>query len=81
MWNVSKIGNDTTHFGNIPIEFLENLLYYYTEPFDVVYDPFAGGKYKKEEMSKITIPLLYSFTPRTDYSELMCQIYAFWYEG
>jgi DNA modification methylase len=31
------------HFGNIPPEILDNLLYYYTEPFCVVFDPFAGG--------------------------------------
>ena len=43
IWNVNKNNNSTTHFGNIPVEFVENLLYYYTEPFDVVYDPFAGG--------------------------------------
>ena len=43
IWNVPKISNEQKHFGNFPIEFMENLLYYYTEPFDVVYDPFAGG--------------------------------------
>ena len=43
IWNRAKIDNQTAHFGNIPIEFIENLLYYYTEPFDVMYDPFAGG--------------------------------------
>jgi len=42
LWNSSK-DNAITHFGNIPQVFVENLLYYYTEPFDVVYDPFAGG--------------------------------------
>ena len=42
LWNTSK-DNLITHFGNIPQAFVENLLYYYTEPFDVVYDPFAGG--------------------------------------
>lgn len=43
VWNTPKINNEQTHFGNFPIEFMENLLYYYTEPFDIVYDPFAGG--------------------------------------
>ena len=43
IWNQSKINNETSHFGNVPIEFTENLMYYYTEPFDIVYDPFAGG--------------------------------------
>ncbi len=42
IWNSSK-DNSITHFGNIPQAFVENLLYYYTEPFDIVYDPFAGG--------------------------------------
>jgi len=42
LWNSSK-DNQITHFGNIPQAFVENLLYYYTEPFDAVYDPFAGG--------------------------------------
>jgi len=42
LWNSSK-DNKITHFGNIPQLFIENLLYYYTEPFDIVYDPFAGG--------------------------------------
>jgi len=43
IWNQSKINNEQKHFGNFPIEYMENLLYYYTNPFDVVYDPFAGG--------------------------------------
>jgi len=43
IWNTNKNNNEQKHFGNFPIEFMENLLYYYTKPFDVVYDPFAGG--------------------------------------
>ena len=31
------------HFGNSEPRWLENLLYMYTEPFDIVVDPFAGG--------------------------------------
>jgi len=42
LWNSSK-DNKITHFGNIPQVFVENLLYYYTAPFDIVYDCFAGG--------------------------------------
>ena len=42
-WYVGKLSNDADHFGSWPQEFMENLLYYYTEPFDVVYDPFCGG--------------------------------------
>jgi transposase len=29
--------------GRIPGQIVENLLYYYTEPFDIVVDPMAGG--------------------------------------
>lgn len=43
IWRINTITNDTLHFGQIPHEFIENLLYYYTEPFDIIYDPFAGG--------------------------------------
>jgi len=43
LWNTTTNNNEYKHFGNFPIEFMQNLLYYYTEPFDVVYDPFAGG--------------------------------------
>lgn len=43
LWYVAKLSNDANYFGTWPIEFMENLLYYYTKPFDVVYDPFAGG--------------------------------------
>lgn len=43
IWNIKKIKNNMNHFGNVPIEFTENLLYYYTQPFDIIYDPFAGG--------------------------------------
>lgn len=43
IWRQLEINNEMKHFGNFPIEYMENLLYYYTKPFDVVYDPFAGG--------------------------------------
>jgi len=43
IWNVNKESNKTNHFGLFPEVFMENLIYYYTEPFDIVYDPFAGG--------------------------------------
>lgn len=43
LWNFGKSINEIKHFGNIPPEILDNLLYYYTKPFDVVFDPFAGG--------------------------------------
>lgn len=31
------------HFGNSEITLVDNLLYLYTEPFDIVVDPFAGS--------------------------------------
>jgi hypothetical protein len=46
IYNVWKKQTKTTgvsHFGNSEPEWLENLLYLYTEPFDIVLDPFAGG--------------------------------------
>jgi len=42
-WNFSKATNEVKHFGNIPPEIIDNLLYYYTNPFDIVFDPFGGG--------------------------------------
>lgn len=43
LWQFHKSTNKTKHFGNIPPEIIDNLLYYYTEPFDIVFDPFGGG--------------------------------------
>lgn len=43
VWNFAKATNEVRHFGNIPPEIIDNLLYYYTKPFDVVFDPFGGG--------------------------------------
>ena len=43
VWNFAKLTNKTRVFGSIPQEIIDNLLYYYTNPFDVVFDPFAGG--------------------------------------
>jgi len=31
------------YYGQFPLNFMKNLLYYHTEPFDFVYDPFVGG--------------------------------------
>ena len=42
IWNSTK-GDNNSHFGHFPILFMKNLLYYHTEPFDLVYDPFAGS--------------------------------------
>jgi hypothetical protein len=43
LWNFPKATNEVRHFGNIPPEIIDNLLFAYTEPFDVVFDPFGGG--------------------------------------
>jgi len=43
VWNFPKLTNKTTVFGSIPQEIIDNLLYYYTEPFNIVFDPFGGG--------------------------------------
>ena len=43
VWSFGKLTNQTTVFGSIPQEVIDNLLYYYTQPFDVVFDPFGGG--------------------------------------
>jgi hypothetical protein len=43
IWTFHKKTNAVTHFGNSEQAILDNLLYLYTEPFDIVVDPFAGG--------------------------------------
>jgi len=43
VWNFPEATNKTRVFGSIPPEIIDNLLYYYTKPFDVVFDPFGGG--------------------------------------
>jgi len=44
IWNLSKQDNATkSHFGSFPLHFMKSLLYYHTEPWDIVFDPFAGG--------------------------------------
>ena len=43
VWKVQDKSNKVNHFGNTESRWLENLLYLYTEPFDIVVDPFAGG--------------------------------------
>jgi transcriptional regulator with XRE-family HTH domain len=43
VWKIQDKSNKVGHFGNTEARWLENLLYLYTEPFDIVVDPFAGG--------------------------------------
>ena len=43
VWSFGKATNEVRHPGNIPPEIIDNLLYYYTQPFDIIFDPFGGG--------------------------------------
>ena len=43
LWTFAKKTNGVSHFGNSEQRIVDNLLYLYTEPFDIVVDPFAGG--------------------------------------
>ena len=43
VWTFGKKTNEVSHFGNSEQRILDNLLYLYTEPFDIVLDVFGGG--------------------------------------
>ncbi len=43
IWKQQAKTSGSSHFGNSEVRWLDNLLYLYTEPFDTVVDPFAGG--------------------------------------
>jgi hypothetical protein len=43
VWRQGTLTNAVTHFGNSEQRWLDNLVYLYTKPFDIVVDPFAGG--------------------------------------
>lgn len=43
VWKQQKKSDGSSHFGNSEVRWVDNLLYLYTSPFDVVVDPFAGG--------------------------------------
>jgi len=43
VWKVQNKSNATSHPGNSEMRWVDNLLYMYTQPFDIVVDPFAGG--------------------------------------
>lgn len=42
IWSYGDQGPKASVFGTLPQGIVEQLIYYYTEPFDVVYDPFGG---------------------------------------
>lgn len=43
IWNFARKTNEVKHYGNTEQRILDNLLYTFTQPFDIVIDPFAGG--------------------------------------
>jgi hypothetical protein len=43
IWQFAKANGDSTYFGQMPPQVVENLLWFYTEPGQIVVDPFAGG--------------------------------------
>jgi len=43
IWNVAKNTSAVKHYGNTASEFVDNLVYTFTDPFEIVIDPFAGG--------------------------------------
>lgn len=43
IWNFAKKTNVVSHFGNSEQGIVDNLVYTFTQPFDIVVDPFAGG--------------------------------------
>lgn len=43
VWKKQDKTNAVSHFGNTEAQWLENLLYLYTNPADIIVDPFGGG--------------------------------------
>ncbi len=43
IWSFQSADGDSSYFGRMPPQIVENLLWLYTEPGDIVVDPFAGG--------------------------------------
>ena len=43
VWSWGKKSNEVSHPGNSEQSIVENIIYAYTDPFDIVVDPFAGG--------------------------------------
>lgn len=43
IWKQQEKTPGSSHFGNSEVRWVDNLLYLYTQPFDVVVDLFAGG--------------------------------------
>lgn len=43
VWNFPKADNETSYFGRMPAQVMENLLWFFTKPGDIVVDLFAGS--------------------------------------
>lgn len=43
VWKQQTKSEGVSHFGNSETRWVDNLLYLYTKPFDIVVDPFAGS--------------------------------------
>jgi hypothetical protein len=43
VWSFTKADGESSYFGKLPPQVAENLLWLYTEPDQIVVDPFAGG--------------------------------------
>lgn len=43
VWQFQAADGDSSYFGRMPPQVVENLLWLYTEPGQIVVDPFAGG--------------------------------------
>src|SRR5271163_3491079 len=44
VWSFTKADNaNSSYFGRMPPQIVENLLWFYTDPGSIVFDPFAGG--------------------------------------
>lgn len=44
IWKQQEKTSGSAHFGNSEVRWVDNLLYLYTNPFDIVIDPFGGGQ-------------------------------------
>lgn len=43
VWNFNKADNESSYFGRMPSQVVENLLWFFTKPGDIVVDLFAGS--------------------------------------
>jgi DNA modification methylase len=43
IWQFTRANGESSHFGRMPPQVVENLLWGFTNPGDIVVDPFAGG--------------------------------------